>query len=233
MAFLKTVKQVFAFFLTICFFLCLNIRITMSDDNLGQSSITQLYISIKDSCRSKSESSNSKTIIIKPKMGDRRPSQIGISLMTSRSRYYNVPNPSEDPKAKTNSNSHPRTRLISPRNRIFTPNGDGINDDLRFMIWVDGESDPKPILKIFDLNGHFIHDEYPVYRNEKYGEGYFFVFNWNGDPPTDSVPSTNQNIRNNTKLANIGVYIYIFEINGIKSKGLSGTITLISDHSIF
>ena len=110
-----------------------------------------------------------------------------------------------------------KTRLLSPKHRLFTPNGDGVNDTIEIRVSLGEMTSAEPELRIYDLTGYRIYsDQYPRRLGIDDNGSHIFSFIWDGDPPVNGRPD----------MASTGMYIYAIKAG---SERFSGTITTISD----
>jgi hypothetical protein len=110
-----------------------------------------------------------------------------------------------------------KTRLLSPKHRLFTPNGDGVNDTIEIRVSLGEMPSAEPELRIYDLTGYRIYsDQYPRRLGIDDNGSHIFSFTWDGDPPVNGRPD----------MASTGMYIYAIKAG---SERFSGTITTISD----
>ena len=110
-----------------------------------------------------------------------------------------------------------KTRLLSPKHRLFTPNGDGVNDTIEIRVSLGEMTSAEPELRIYDLTGYRIYsDQYPRRLGIDDNGSHIFSFTWDGDPPVDGRQD----------MASTGMYIYAIKAG---SERFSGTITTISD----
>jgi hypothetical protein len=110
-----------------------------------------------------------------------------------------------------------KARLLSPRHRLFTPNGDGVNDTIEIRVSLGEMPSVEPELRIYDLTGYRIYsDHYPRSIGIDDNGSYIFSFTWDGDPPVDGRQD----------MASTGMYIYAIKAG---NERFSGTITTISD----
>ncbi len=110
-----------------------------------------------------------------------------------------------------------KARLLSPKHRLFTPNGDGVNDTIEIRVSLGEIPGAEPELRIYDLTGHRIYsDQYPRRLGIDDDGSHIFSFVWDGDPPVDG----------RRDMASTGMYIYAIKAG---SERFSGTITTISD----
>jgi len=110
-----------------------------------------------------------------------------------------------------------KARLLSPKHRLFTPNGDGVNDTIEIRVSLGEMTSAEPELRIYDLTGYRIYsDQYPRRLGIDDNGSHIFSFIWDGDPPVDGRQD----------MASTGMYIYAIKAG---SERFSGTITTISD----
>lgn len=110
-----------------------------------------------------------------------------------------------------------KARLLSPKHRLFTPNGDGVNDTIEIRVSLGEMTGAEPELRIYDLTGYRIYsDQYPRRLGIDDSGSYIFSFVWDGDPP----------VNGSADMASTGMYIYAIKAG---SERFSGTITTISD----
>jgi len=110
-----------------------------------------------------------------------------------------------------------KARLLSPKHRLFTPNGDGVNDTIEIKVSLGEMPSTEPELRIYDLTGYRIYsDQYPRRLGIDDNGSYMFSFTWDGDPPVNGRPN----------MASTGMYIYAIKAG---NERFSGTITTICD----
>ena len=110
-----------------------------------------------------------------------------------------------------------KARLLSPKHRLFTPNGDGVNDTIEIRVSLGEMRSAEPELRIYDLTGYRIYsDQYPRRLGIDDNGNHIFSFVWDGDPP----------VNGRQDMASTGMYIYAIKAG---NERFSGTITTISD----